>query len=304
MKVAVFLLMALPGYIFVKVGKIKREHTQPLVLILMYVCQPFLTIQSFQVAYEKAYLVNFLWIALFALLSLLALTGLYALIYRKTQSDRGVYVFGAVFSNCGFMGIPVISALFPGNAVLIMYVAVYLSVFNILTWTIGTYLITGDRQYIRVRKAILNPSTISLAVALPLFLCGLNLQAPEMGALANSLYDGIAMLGEMTAPLSMLIMGMTLASMPMREIFTGKGVYVATFLKLIIAPLFMYCVLLPFALPAEVEGVLVLLMAMPSATACVSFCNMYGANDLTASKIVLMSTLLCVLTIPFVSFLL
>jgi predicted permease len=122
------------------------------------------------------------------------------------------------------MGIPVINALFRGSAGLsemLIYVSVYIAVFNIVNWTVGIYIISGNKKYITVKNALINPTTVALVIALPLFFLGVSLDE-RFAELASA----FRMLGDMTTPLSMIIIGIKLAEMPLKRYFPLLRVYI------------------------------------------------------------------------------
>ena len=160
------------------------------------------------------------------------------------------------------MGLPVISALFCSPICeLRIYVSFYIAVFNIVNWTIGIYIISGDRKYMSIKNALINPTTVALAVALPLFFLKVRI-ADHLPQLARA----FSMLGDMTTPLSMIILGIKLAEMPFRDIFSSWKVYLVSFLKLIAMPLLMMALILPAGplLGDVARYAIVIIAAMPS----------------------------------------
>ena len=132
--------------------------------------------------------------------------------------------------NVGFMGIPVVKALFPNNPEMLIYVAIINVSFNVISWTLGVYTITGDKSNVSVRRAFLNPPTVALVAALPLFF----FKAYIPAAVFTPIQSCANYLAGMTLPLSMIILGIRLAEIPFGSLFTSPVAYVSAALKLVV----------------------------------------------------------------------
>ena len=179
---AVFIAFAVPGFALKKLKMIGEGGTVTLSNLLLYVCQPALAIKAFCVFSEEDWntiqsvgITNLLKNSGLTLcISALAIILIFALckiifIKSKNKSAANVYSFVAVFSNCGFFGIPFVEMFTDGNPIAVMYIMVFNIVFNVMIWTLGIYLITGDVKQIRLKKLICNPTIIAMAIALLLF---------------------------------------------------------------------------------------------------------------------------------------
>lgn len=206
--VVMIVVLAVPGFLLRKTKLLPDKAAGMLAVLLLYVSQPFLMMSSlFNKEFETSMLIDFLWVIVFA-------AGLQLLVYiaakfifckTKGEAARRACVASSYLGNVGFMGIPVMQMLFPGNTDMILYTVIYNIVFNAMTWTLGVFAITGDKKKVRPLKIILNPPTIAVIVALPFFF--LNVHIPEQ------VMTPISYLGEMTLPLSMIILGVRLADM-------------------------------------------------------------------------------------------
>ena len=196
--------------------------------------------------------------------------------------------------NVGFMGIPVMQMLFPDNPEMILYTVVYNIAFNAMTWTLGVFAVTGERKFVKPLKVILNPPTIAVIIALPLFFC--NVTVPEQ------VMTPIRYLGDMTLPLSMIILGLRLADMRLISLVNDWKVYMVAFVKLIVSPLLCLGVLILCGLFLPIGRTVVIALyiiaAMPTASSALNFAEMYGGAKETAAAATLMNTILCIATIP------
>lgn len=302
--ISVLMLLGVPGYIFRKKKIIGEKDTKPLVVLLIYITQPFLILMSFQgKQYTQDILGSMGWVFGLTLFIHLVMLFIAKMIFSKTAIDKkkkGVFIFASAFSNCGYIGIPVISSLFKDYnnlSEMLIYVSIYIAVFNLVNWTIGIYIISGDKKYISIKNAVVNPTTIALFVALPLFFLKISLFE-----IFVELADAFKMFGDMTTPLSMTILGIKLAEMPLREIFISGHVYLTSFIKLILMPLLLLGIikLLTGYLSLEVIYVLIIISAMPTATLTVANTERFGGDSYAAAKILLCSTLLSVISLPLI----
>jgi predicted permease len=299
---SVFLLivMAVPGYILRKARMIPEGFNHGVVTVLLYVSLPCLVTHSFATkAFEPRLLADMAAATLLSFAALLAGFGVSALCFAwaKDSGAKKACVAAGYMNNCAFMGIPVLQAIFPGDGEPVIYAALFGVGFNLLAWTLLVYSLTGDRQYINVRNALLNPQILTFAVALPIFFLRVNLPAPALTALKY--------VGDMTTPLSMILLGIKLADAGIKTLAGDGKLYLSAAVKLIFVPLAALAVLLAVRLVWPFGSValtsLFLIMGMPAASTVVMFAEKYGADSETASKCVLISSILCVITIPMLT---
>jgi predicted permease len=289
--------MMLPGYILKKKKMLAEDSVGSLVNILMYVALPFLTFSSFlKKSYEPELLRNMGITLVLAVFLLIAVYFISRLCFSFTKEDpaRRACLTAGYLNNCSFMGIPVMLAFFPNDSEPIMYIAVFSAVFNFLVWTLGVYTITGDKKHINLKNGLANPPTIALLLAMPFFF----LKVP----MAPYIMSTVDFLGNMTSPLSMMVIGIRLADINLGDLFNSAKVYLAVFIKLIIAPLFTFAVLLLLRLFVPIDRMLFItiyaVMAMPCASSVILFSELFGGDSGTAVKCILLSSILSVLTIP------
>ena len=196
----------------------------------------------------------------------------------------------SVFGNVGFLGIPVVKALLPSYPEAITYTAVFIVAMNLLCWTVGAYIITGDKKYVSLKRAILNPPTLTLVVALPLFFTGVKLPDAAM--------KGIGLLADMTTPMCMLILGMRFGAAPLKELFTHGYVYISALTKIVVLPLVMFTVCYFLPIDRTLKITLFILSAMPCASVNLNLSEIFNGNKKVAANTILLSTLFCVVTIP------
>ena len=187
------------GFIVTKAKKATASHAKTLSALLLYVCGPAMILSAFE-AVEYS-LDNLKQMGIFFLASLLIQVLVIMILYyalRKKFSDAKyrVLTFGAACGNVGFFGLPLVQALFPNDPIVSCYSSVYVMSMNIIAFTLGVFLITQEAKYVSLKTAILNPTSLAIFVALPLYI--FKIHFPQV------LGNAINILGKMTTPLCMI----------------------------------------------------------------------------------------------------
>lgn len=291
--VAIMLAYALPGYLTVKTGLIKSDSIPAFAKMLMYVCQPCLTVYSFQKAdYTPALGVNILIVFAIALALMGGMMGIFYLVFRRRQDDVRcrIAVLSACFGNVNFIGVPLVEALVPECAEAAIYSTVFFIAMNILGWTVGSTLITRDKKYCKPMKIVLNPAVLALVVALPLFFTGTKIP----GALG----DAVTLMGRMSTPLCMIILGMRLATVKFAGIFIEKLQYISVLAKQVLMPLLALLAVSLLPLDGQLKTCVFILAGCPVAAVVLNFAEMLGEGQKEAANTVLLGTLLSIVTLP------
>jgi predicted permease len=299
-QVLLTLFYILPGYAISKMKTASAQHLPTLSAALVYVCGPCLHISAFismDFSWEGLrdmglfFLVTFLLQAAFMAL-------LYAALYRKREDGRyRIWTIASALGNVGFFGLPVIKALLPDHPEAACYSAIYCVSMNVLVFTMGVYCLTGDKKYMRVKSALINPSSIGFAVAIPLFLLNARRVIPDIAL------NGLQLLGSMSAPLCMLILGIRLSMTPLKKLFSRPFVYFVSLSKLVAFPLFCYAAVSLLPLPMAFKASVLILSATPCASIILSLAELHHREMELSANCVLVSTLLCFLTIPVLTLL-
>ena len=211
---------------------------------------------------------------------------------RVPTNQTGLYVFMTVFSNIGFIGYPIMKAIFGNDSV--FHTSLFGMVFNIMLFTLGVYLIgIGQQRNNKLNlKNLITPGVICSFLALILYL--LHIRAPQI------VTDFTSMIGDMTTPLAMIIIGVTLGAMNIREVFNELRVYIYTIIKQLILPVIAYPIIVFLIKDNYLRGLTFVMLSMPVGSSAVLFTNKYGGDSELAAKTIFMTTLLSVFTIPLV----
>ena len=300
--VLVFVALAVPGFLLVKIKLLKAEQSGALSKLLMYVGMPFLVITSTvdKMTFNKELIVM---IAVTMLLTIVIMMGIFfaskpVAKIETEQKKNGMMRFCTVFSNNGFLGIPLAIAVLSGNANAVTVLIAMNIVTNIMLYTVGIYLISGDRKAISVKKALLSPVLIAFIVGVVLNVLNVKEYIPEVGTYCTHFSNTVT-------PISMTILGMKMGGVKMLDLFKSWKTYYVSAIKLIVFPVIALGIL--FALRAIFEGSVInssmilgafISLATPSSGLSSTFSDNFDGDTEGAVAYTLGSTLLSVATIP------
>lgn len=231
---------------------------------------------------------------------------------------ESLYRLMLIFSNVGFIGIPVISSVYDGA---VLYIAFYILGYNILLYTYGLHLVEisvagneeekekekgngkkkengkeNRKEKEKAYKKIINSGVIACFVAILIFATGIRVPEP--------VETFVSYLGEPAVPLSMILIGASMAQQNLKRLFTDIKMYLFLFIRLLVIPVGAALVIRQFALDAPIAGTFILMLAMPVGSIVVLLAADRGADETCCIKGSILSTVLSVITIPIVSFLL
>ena len=302
------LLLAIPGFVLTKTKIIGKGAENTISGIVLYAAQPAMVFMSFQKKFETEIALNMLVVAGVTLGIHLIMIGLMFLVIRNKdkQARSNCVRFASVFSNCGYMGLPFLRMLFgENNTEILIYAAVVIAVFNLVTWSLGVFMMTGDKKSMSPKKALLNPTTICVFLGLIVFL---SVRTPfatlavgtALEEFVSKLMSALNVIGDLVTPLSMILIGCKLANVKLRQLFLDKWAYLSCFFKLIVMAFVSMLSVAFLPVSPTVKYAIVFLLSMPSATATVLFAVRFGGDGEFASASVLLSTILSVITIPLI----
>lgn len=285
--------LCLPGFFLTKANVLKEEHIKGFAVFLLYVCSPALSIYSFQqVECNMEILINIGILLLVTTFMQVLIMGIGFLINIKTYKIDGasrVATVAAAFGNVGFFGVPILQALLPDHPEAMVYSAVMSVMMNLIGWTLGMFMMSGDRKHVSVKNFLINPTTLCLLIALPLFFTNTSFPKPVM--------NFVEFFSKMSTPTAMTVLGMRLAFVKFRDLMDYRQV-VAIFLKLIALPLITFGIM--YALPVDetLKISTYILSCMPPAAITLNFAELSNTSPKTAANIVVVGSLLVAITLP------
>lgn len=285
--------LCLPGFFLTKANVLEEEHIKGFAVFLLYVCSPALSIYSFQQAEcNREILINIGILLLVTTFMQVLIMGIGFLINIKTYKIDGasrVATVAAAFGNVGFFGVPILQALLPDHPEAMVYSAVMSVMMNLIGWTLGMFMMSGDRKHVSVKNFLINPTTLCLLIALPLFFTNTSFPKPVM--------NFVEFFSKMSTPTAMTVLGMRLAFVKFRDLMDYRQV-VAIFLKLIALPLITFGIM--YALPVDetLKISTYILSCMPPAAITLNFAELSNTSPKTAANIVVVGSLLVAITLP------
>jgi predicted permease len=298
--VIVFVALAIPGYLLIKTKLLKKEQSGALSMLLMYVGMPFLIFSST----INNITINTELLATIGIVLGIGVVYTFAMFFvskpltkmEREQKTQGMMRFSSVFSNNGFLGIPLAMAVFGAGSMALMVVIILNIVTNVLMYTLGIYLISGDRKAISLKKAFLNPVLIAFVIGIIANLLNVKGYVPEVATYSTHFSN-------LVTPISMTILGMKMGGVKFLELFKSWKTYYVSALKLVVFP--MIIVAIVFVLnqvtaiitPDMVLGVLIAFV-MPTAGLASTFSDNFGGDTENAVAFTLGTTVLSIVTIP------
>lgn len=296
--VLIFVALAIPGLILVKTKVLKPEDSGVLSQLLIWVGMPFMILScalDLELNGDVA----------LSLLLAFAIGIAYALLYffaseplsqvEKNAKTRGVMRFALVFPNNGFLGLPLAAAVFGASSQVMAFLVVMNTACNMLLYTLGPYLVSGDKEKMDFKKAFLNPVLIAFIVGILLNILGVADKLPQVS-------DYSVHLKNVVTPVSMTILGMKLGGIQFTSLFTSWKNYFVAAIRLLLFPVvtvaLVYCAHRWLGLEEAMVFAAFVSMSMPCSGSTSAFADAYGGDSESAVAFTLASTVLSVATIP------
>lgn len=297
-QIAVLFIVLFLGFLLAKLKFMDAHTNKKLSSVIVKVTAPLLVINGMiqQETFELGVFLEVFAIGIGVYILLIIIAWILTLALKVDKADVGIYRFMMIFSNVGFMGFPVIIAVYGDSA--LYYAAILNLPFNLLLYTLGIYLVSchkSERTGFKLKK-LLNPGVISVPVGI--ILLAFSVPIPLF------LSESIKMIGNVTTPLSMLVIGASLIEVKWKKLLTNWRIYFMSLMKLLIVPVAVLYILKAIGIEGVILGVSVILSAMPVAANAVIMCKEYDGNDILASEGVFVSTMLSIISIPIIAYLL
>ena len=260
--------------------------------LVVNITVPCLMITNMQRPFDAAVFAGFLASALLAFAVIFAGMALGFLLYKnRPRSRRAVLANLTAFTNCGFMGYPIVMAFNPD---LMIYAVGYNVAYTVSAWSLGVLLFAG-KSGVSVKRILLNPNIIAAVIGIAIFL--LEIPLPTIAS------ESISLLGGLTTPLTMLLIGTRVCGIRLSAL-REMDFHTAALLRLIVIPLAVYALMLPLPIEKSVRDIVFLLTAMPAATVTAMQAELYDGDAVFASRAIAYCTLLSLVTVPVMGMLL
>lgn len=291
-QIAQLFLIMLMGFILVKAKLLKAQESKSLSIVALYLVMPCVIINAFQVKYTQS-IRNGLILAFVAAIlihiTLLILVNVFERIFHLDPVEKA----SIMYSNAGNLIIPIVISILGKEWVI--YSSAFISVQLILLWSHGRMMLYKE-QKIDFKKIFFNINMISILFGILLFIT--RIQLPEI--ITKTMESMSIMIG----PICMVVVGMLIGNMSLKQIFVYKRIYMVTFLKMIVCPIIIL-LLLKYSKIGNLtsNGDMILLISLlatitPSASTVTQMAQIYGKNGEYASVINVVTTMVCIVTMP------
>ncbi len=289
--ISLFLIILIGAY-GTRKNIINEEVNKGLRKILLEITLPLLVINSFSFEFNEGMgqnvLISFIYSVAFMVVGAIIS---YIFLFPFKGEKKKILHFANVFSNCGFIGFPIINSIYGAEGV--VYTSIFNMVFTIALWTYGVMIFSDKMSKENIKKVLLNPAIIAVYLGIPMML--FNIKLPPF------LIDTTKIVGDMTAPISMIIVGSILSKVKIKDVFKEFSAYYGSLIKLIIIPLVLLGIKKVLNDDSIIINTIIVVQAMPAAAMTSIFAADFNKEKEYSAIIVFITTLLSIITIPIIA---
>ena len=296
--VLLFAALLIPGYILGKARAMTDAAMLSFSNILMYVAMPFLVFSKLlEIDLSSIGLLEIMLSALLPIALELILLLFCRVIFKGREPKKRAASFCSIFPNCGFLGIPLAAAMWPQKPEIVLYISIFNVVSTFLLLTLGVYVLSGDKKAISLKKTLISPIFFAIVLGVIASLLDIHEHWSAVGTYAVTL-------AQLTTPLAMISLGYELSKLNMLKMWANAGVYLTSFIKLILSPLITIgsFALLKYVFRLEignsVASAMLVATAVSTAASAPSMAKKYDADSEYTATLTLANTLLCIVTLP------
>lgn len=294
-QVIIMFLLIILGYVITKLKLVTKGGSKELSNILVMVVTPCVLIKSYSKEFEPALAWGLFKCLIFSIvIHILAIVIANIMIKKNETSRYRIERFSVVYSNCGFMAIPLLQAALGAEGV--FYGSAYLVVFTVLSWSHGLFLFTADKKSLSVVKILTAPGVVGIMIGMVLFLTGLRFP--------STISTAIDYMSGLNTPIAMILLGVFLSDVNFKRAFMNRKLYLISFLRLIAVPVIAILIGRLFNLEDNLLVATIITAACPCATLSALYAAKYDMDASYASELVSINTLMSIVTIPVIVMLL
>jgi len=293
--VILFIIVIL-GYVLCKMGYMGDKFDQKLSAIVIDITAPALILSSVMGddLPDRSLILPLLGVGFLTYILLLVFGFYVPRLISRNHDEQGMIGFALMFANVGFIGYPIVASIFGPKA--IFYAALLNMPNTFFVFTAGVMLIKGERSIRHLNFKVLFSSGM-VAAFIAALLVALSVRTPDMIA------RPITMVGNITVPAALMIIGSAMARLPLKEIMGSAKVYLVSVLRLVVVPLSIYFLFKLCGVSDIVNNINTIVIAMPVASFGTMFCMKYGRNPSLITEITFITTVGSIITIPLITLL-
>lgn len=291
-QIMIMFLLLLIGLLCNKINVIDLETNKKLSNLVLMIINPMVIFVAYQRDFETKLLKGLLLALFLALLShIIGIIISHLCLRNKKEMDRRrIEQFAVIYSNCGFMGIPLVNGVLGSEGV--FYVTAYVTVFNLLIWTHGVSLMSNSKDPKTMLKSFVSPTMFAIVLGLSFFL--LQIRIPGV------LLETAEYVAGMNTPMAMIVAGVMIGQVGIKKLFLTIRSYYVAFLRLLLVPLVTFLCIGFFGLPEDVVLTVILVSACPVGATINLFALRYNKDSLYSTELFALTTILSLVTIPAV----
>lgn len=293
--VVLFIIVVL-GYVLCKLGYMGDKFDQKLSAIVIDITCPALILSSVMgdALPDRTLILPLLGVGFLTYFILLVFGFFVPRLITKNHDDQGMIGFALMFANVGFIGYPIVSSIFGPKA--IFYAALLNMPNTFFIFTAGVMLVKGEYSIRQLNpKVLFSPAMIAAFAAA--LIVALNLHTPDLIA------RPITMVGNITVPAALMVIGSSMARLPLKQIIGSWKVYVSSAVRLVVVPVSLYFLFRVCGVSDAINDINTVVIAMPVASFGTMFCMKYGRNPALMTEITFITTVASILTIPLITML-
>ena len=293
--VVLFIIVVL-GYALCKLGYMGEDFDRKLSSIVVDVTCPLLILSSVmgESLPDRTFILPLLGVGFLTYVLLLVFGFFVPRLIAADRDDQGMIGFALMFANVGFIGYPIVSSIFGAKAV--FYAALLNMPNTFFIFTAGVMLVKGEYSVRKLNlKLLFSPAMIAAFVAA--LLVALDVHTPEIVA------RPVTMVGNITVPAALMIIGSSMARLPLHDIIGSPKVYVASVVRLGVVPVSLYFLFKVCGVSDIVNEINTVVIAMPVASFGTMFCMKYGRNPALMTEMTFITTVGSIFTIPLITML-
>lgn len=296
-QVLILFILIITGVLCQKSHLVSESAVKGVTNIVLYCVTPCVLIKSFaDIPFSSEKLTQLILVFLIVVLLHVGMIALaFLLVHDQNDARQRMFRFAVIFSNAGFMGLPLQEALLGEEGT--FFGSAYIAVFNITVWTFGLYLMSGDKKDISPKKALFSPGVIGVLIGVLVFLAPLVIPQFEIPAL---LFTPIKHLANLNTPLPMLIIGFYLAEINFSVALRDLKCLLIIFLRMVAIPLLALGILYLCGLRGTMLISIIISISTPTAAITTMFAAKYDRHPHTSCNIVSLSTLVSVISMPLI----
>ena len=283
-QIAIMFIFIAVGYILKAVKLIPNEGGKTLGNVLVYAVVPCVILNAFMIERTNETIQALGWSFLLAVIGLIISIIVSSFIFHKRPSAN----FSSAFSNAAFIGIPLITGVLGSEYVI--YVTGMVILVNVLQFTYGQYVLSPKQNKINIKSLLLNPLVIATILGIIIFFT--QIPIPEI------IQKSVTGISGLNSPLAMFVLGIYLKEIPLKQLFTNIKVYILSFVRLIVIPLLVLLAFYFIPCANEIKIATLICMAAPVGSNVVVFSAKNGIDTKEGIIYVLVSTILCIITLP------